>query len=365
MSQVITPTWHGAALCAAACPALSVTSTPAAATPCALPLATTSANSSDALSSLLNYHWLRDELLGCAPHPESTEPWARDFWSEATVTHYEDEPFASAQDAVAQNAVAQDAHADRTAPDAPLPQLATLAGTSTAAPLASTAELSELKRPATSSRMPWLLRLSLSCAVVMVLCLLGLYLQPAFAADTGTGTALPYESWLSDFQKSLTGPVAFAISLIGIVVSGISLILGGGEIRGFARTMVYIVLVMTLLIGANSLMSNFFNGAAIPMPDHTAPQVKPATAPTAASAPVVFKEQTDPAHVLKQHRDSVFIPELMALYSLDNPTFDSYQEVPWDEIARSLEEANFEGAILIEDQESGEYLPLQYHLAQR
>ena len=119
--------------------------------------------------------------------------------------------------------------------------------------------------------------------------------------------------------------------------------------------MVYIVLVMTLLIGANSLMSNFFNGAAIPMPGNEA-----------TSQNVVSKEQTDPAHVLnKQRQETVFIPEIMALYDLDRSNFDSYQEVPWDEIARSLEEANFEGAVLIEAQEPSEYLPQPYHLAQR
>ena len=308
MSQLITPTW---------------------------PEAQASVSSFDALQTLLNYNWLRDEVLGCAPSPERAEPWARDFSVDATVTHYEDEPFVSASDAVAQGAVADNAAQD--------------------APLATQSELSELEAPTASSSMPWLLRLSLTCAAVLVLCFLGLYLQPAWAADTGAGTALPYESWLSDFQKSLTGPVAFAISLIGIVVSGITLILGGGEIRGFARTMVYIVLVMTLLIGANSLMSNFFNGAAIPMPENEA-----------TSQNVVSKEQTAPAHVLnKQRQETVFIPEIMALYDLDRSDFDSYQEVPWDEIARSLEEANFEGAVLIEEQEPSEYLPQPYHLAQR
>lgn len=337
MSQLITPTW---------------------------PEAQASVSSFDALQTLLNYNWLRDEVLGCAPSPERAEPWARDFSVDATVTHYEDEPFVSASDAVAQGAVADNAAQDAaedsagdsaTQDSARLPKLASLAGTSTAAPLATQSELSELEAPTASSSMPWLLRLSLTCAAVLVLCFLGLYLQPAWAADTSAGTALPYESWLSDFQKSLTGPVAFAISLIGIVVSGITLILGGGEIRGFARTMVYIVLVMTLLIGANSLMSNFFNGAAIPMPENEA-----------TSQNVVSKEQTDPAHVLnKQRQETVFIPEIMALYDLDRSDFDSYQEVPWDEIARSLEEANFEGAVLIEVQEPSEYLPQPYHLAQR
>lgn len=337
MSQLITPTW---------------------------PEAQASVSSFDALQTLLNYNWLRDEVLGCAPSPERAEPWARDFSVDATVTHYEDEPFVSASDAVVQGAVAdnaaqnaaQDSAGDSTVQDAErLPKLASLAGTSTAAPLATQSELSGLEAPAASSSMLWFLRLSLTCAAVLVLCFLGLYLQPAWAADTGAGTALPYESWLSDFQKSLTGPVAFAISLIGIVVSGITLILGGGEIRGFARTMVYIVLVMTLLIGANSLMSNFFNGAAIPMSENEA-----------TSQNVVSKEQTDPAHVLnKQRQETVFIPEIMALYDLDRSDFDSYQEVPWDEIARSLEEANFEGAVLIEEQEPSEYLPQPYHLAQR
>lgn len=337
MSQLITPTW---------------------------PEAQASVSSFDALQTLLNYNWLRDEVLGCAPSPERAEPWARDFSVDATVTHYEDEPFVSASDAVVQGAVAdnaaqnaaQDSAGDSTVQDAErLPKLASLAGTSTAAPLATQSELSGLEAPAASSSMLWFLRLSLTCAAVLVLCFLGLYLQPAWAADTGAGTALPYESWLSDFQKSLTGPVAFAISLIGIVVSGITLILGGGEIRGFARTMVYIVLVMTLLIGANSLMSNFFNGAAIPMPENEA-----------TSQNVVSKEQTDPAHVLnKQRQETVFIPEIMALYDSDRSDFDSYQEVPWDEIARSLEEANFEGAVLIEEQEPSEYQPQPYHLAQR
>lgn len=83
------------------------------------------------------------------------------------------------------------------------------------------------------------------------------------ASSTGSTAILPYESWLMSFQKSLTGPVAFSVALIGIVASGITLILIGGEINGFIRAMIYMVLVMTFLIGANSLMTNFFHGASI------------------------------------------------------------------------------------------------------
>ena len=39
------------------------------------------------------------------------------------------------------------------------------------------------------------------------------------AAATGGGS-LPYEPWLVQLQNSVTGPVAFSLSLIGIVVAG-------------------------------------------------------------------------------------------------------------------------------------------------
>ena len=90
----------------------------------------------------------------------------------------------------------------------------------------------------------------------------------AYASDT-QGGSLPYESWLRTLQQSLTGPVAFSVSLIGIVSCGATLILAGGEINKFMRSLIYIILVMTLLVGANSLMTRFFNGAVIAA-NHTA-----------------------------------------------------------------------------------------------
>ena len=97
--------------------------------------------------------------------------------------------------------------------------------------------------------------------VLLVLVLL-MQFMPAVASETTTG-ALPYESWLSTLQKALTGPVAFSVSLIGIVSCGVTLIFAGGEIGKFLRTLIYLVLVMTMLVGANSLMTRFFNGAVV------------------------------------------------------------------------------------------------------
>ncbi|HGJ8671031.1 TPA: TrbC/VirB2 family protein [Neisseria gonorrhoeae] len=53
--------------------------------------------------------------------------------------------------------------------------------------------------------------------------------SPALASQ-GQGGGLPYESWLNNLRQSVTGPVAFALSIIGIVVAGGVLIFGGAEV---------------------------------------------------------------------------------------------------------------------------------------
>lgn len=85
-------------------------------------------------------------------------------------------------------------------------------------------------------------------------------IQPAMASE-GTGGSLPYESWLTNLRNSVTGPVAFALSIIGIVVAG-GILIFGGELNGFFRTLIFIVLVMALLVGAQNMMSTFFGRGA-------------------------------------------------------------------------------------------------------
>lgn len=84
--------------------------------------------------------------------------------------------------------------------------------------------------------------------------------QHAFAA-VGTGGSLPYESWLESLRNSVTGPVAFALSIIGIVIAG-GVLIFGGDLNGFFRTMIFLVLVMALLVGAQNVMSTFFGRGA-------------------------------------------------------------------------------------------------------
>lgn len=101
------------------------------------------------------------------------------------------------------------------------------------------------------------------------ICYLGMFaifaiflLAPEHAfASAGTGGSLPYEDWLVNLRKSVTGPVAFTLSLIGIVVAG-GILIFGGELNGFFRTLVFIVLVMALLVGAENMLSGFFGRGA-------------------------------------------------------------------------------------------------------
>ena len=82
----------------------------------------------------------------------------------------------------------------------------------------------------------------------------------AFASE-GTGGSLPYESWLTNLRNSATGPVAFALSIIGIVIAG-GVLIFGGDLNGFFRTLIFLTLVMALLVGAQNVMSTFFGRGA-------------------------------------------------------------------------------------------------------
>ncbi|KAA3682677.1 TrbC/VirB2 family protein (plasmid) [Campylobacter fetus] len=76
----------------------------------------------------------------------------------------------------------------------------------------------------------------------------------AFASTTGGG--LPWEGPLQTVKASITGPVAFIISLLAIVAAGVGLVFGG-EFSGFIKTLLYIVLVVALIVGAVNFMSIF------------------------------------------------------------------------------------------------------------
>ena len=113
-----------------------------------------------------------------------------------------------------------------------------------------------------SPTLPYPLKRSTVFYCGLALLLLVLLLAPphVFAAE-GTGESLPYESWLTNLRNSVTGPVAFALAMIGIVVAG-GVLIFGGDLNGFFRTLIFVVLVMALLVGAQNMMSSFFGRGA-------------------------------------------------------------------------------------------------------
>ncbi len=86
---------------------------------------------------------------------------------------------------------------------------------------------------------------------LMMLLLLGT--EPSFASST-SGGGLPFDSWLTKISNSITGPFAFSVSIIGLVAAGAALIFGG-DMNGFMRSLIFIVLVLAFIIAAKNTLS--------------------------------------------------------------------------------------------------------------
>jgi len=114
--------------------------------------------------------------------------------------------------------------------------------------------------------------------VLTLLCLTICFLSLPADAATGAGGALPYETWLNSLRTSVTGPVAFAVSIIGIVVAG-GMLIFGGELNHFFRSLIFLVLVMALTVGAQNMMGTFFGTGAVIVQDEgrSAPAFRPGT----------------------------------------------------------------------------------------
>ena len=90
----------------------------------------------------------------------------------------------------------------------------------------------------------------------MTVVALALMAPVAAHAATGGG-GLPWEPPLQMLVNSISGPVAYGLSLIGLVVSGGVLIFMGGELNHFARIVVQVVLVVSFIIAGKNTMSTF------------------------------------------------------------------------------------------------------------
>ena len=114
---------------------------------------------------------------------------------------------------------------------------------------------------ATLYPQPGTLNRSTMFYIAFALVIAYILLLPQAMASTGTGGSLPYEDWLTSLRNSVTGPVAFTLSIIGIVIAG-GVLIFGGDLNGFFRTLMFLVLVMAFLVGAQNMMSTFFGRGA-------------------------------------------------------------------------------------------------------
>jgi type IV secretion system protein TrbC len=85
----------------------------------------------------------------------------------------------------------------------------------------------------------------------------------AFAAHANAAPAgaLPWERPMTAIATSLTGPVAYAIGLIGIAIAG-GAMLWGGELTEFGRRACMIGLVVSVLVFAAPMLASAFGVAA-------------------------------------------------------------------------------------------------------
>ena len=102
-------------------------------------------------------------------------------------------------------------------------------------------------------------KFALLVAVVVVVATIS---PAAHAAAAGGGGALPWEGPLQRIGDSLAGPVAFAMSLAGVAVTGLMLVFGG-EIGMFASRSAYMVLAVSLLVFARNILTTLFAAGAL------------------------------------------------------------------------------------------------------
>jgi type IV secretory pathway VirB2 component (pilin) len=93
---------------------------------------------------------------------------------------------------------------------------------------------------------------ALALGAVVALC----FALPAFATTT-SGTSMPWETPLQTVQDSLSGPVAKAIGIIAIVMTGLGFAVA--ESGSVVRKGIGIVFGLAIAFTATTFMSTFFS----------------------------------------------------------------------------------------------------------
>jgi type IV secretion system protein VirB2 len=77
-------------------------------------------------------------------------------------------------------------------------------------------------------------------------------------ASSSSSSGLPWESPLTQVKESLTGPVAYILALLAVVGGGFGLMFGG-ELNQFIRSLIMLVMVISLIVLAAPLLEKLFS----------------------------------------------------------------------------------------------------------
>jgi len=96
---------------------------------------------------------------------------------------------------------------------------------------------------------------------LLLLSLMLLFPDYAHASGAGGG-GLPWEAPLQQITQSIQGPVAYAISLLGIIACG-GMLIWGTEINEFIKRGIMLTLVISLVVLASNVLSSLFATGAL------------------------------------------------------------------------------------------------------
>ena len=89
--------------------------------------------------------------------------------------------------------------------------------------------------------------------VLGIVLLLLICIHPALASNT-SGGGLPSDEWFTKIRQSVTGPWAFTFAIVGIVGAGATLMFGG-DLNGFLRAIIFLVLVLSFIVTSQNTLS--------------------------------------------------------------------------------------------------------------
>lgn len=87
--------------------------------------------------------------------------------------------------------------------------------------------------------------------------MLGMLMLLPELAWASSSSGMPWEGPLGKVVDSITGPVAFGISTLGVAAAGFSLAFGG-QLEGFVQKILIISLVIALILFAVNVLSALF-----------------------------------------------------------------------------------------------------------